>query len=67
MDELQNPRFTKFRTMIREDSRCWTVCGVFALLVFITGCDPCMNNPCDNGLACDGEETCGSGGEWAAP
>lgn len=29
---------------------------------FLAGCDPCMNNPCDNGLACDGLETCTADG-----
>jgi len=28
------------------------------LLQLATGCDPCMNNPCNDGLACNGVETC---------
>ncbi len=65
MDKLQDSWFTKFRTMMREDSRRCTVCGLFALIVLMSGCDPCMNNPCDNGLACDGMETCTADGGQA--
>ena len=65
MDELQSSRFTKFRIMMRDVSRWWTACGFFTLLVLMAGCDPCMNNPCDNGLACDGLETCTADGGQA--
>lgn len=39
-------------------SRCGTVCAAIAVLVLMTGCDPCMNNPCNDGVACNGVETC---------
>jgi len=43
---------------LRGVSRWGTVCGVCTLLVLATGCDPCMNNPCNDGNACNGVETC---------
>ena len=43
---------------LRGVSRWGTICGVFALLVLATGCDPCLNNTCDDGLFCNGAETC---------
>lgn len=47
--------------MVRGVFRWGTLCGVFAMLMFVTGCpllDPCSNNPCDDGLFCNGTETC---------
>lgn len=38
---------------------------VVTCLAVVAGCDPCMNNPCDNGLACDGLETCTAEGGQA--
>ena len=38
--------------------RVGTLCGVVAMLVLVTGCDPCMNNPCNDGAFCNGTETC---------
>lgn len=38
-----------------------TVLAAFSLLV-ATGCDPCVNNPCDDGFACNGVETCSANG-----
>lgn len=40
-------------------------CTVIFLLPFIIGCDPCMNNPCTDGLACNGLETCTADGGQA--
>ena len=51
--------------MMREVCRRWTICGLFTLVVLMAGCDPCMNNPCDNGLACDGLENCSADGGQA--
>ncbi len=49
---------------MRGASRGGTALGMFTMLVLITGCDPCLNNPCDDGLACNGTETCtGDGGQ----
>ena len=39
-------------------------CVVFCIVV-VAGCDPCMNNPCDDGLACNGLETCTADGGQA--
>jgi|GEM_PF-3172139 len=39
-------------------SRFGAVCGALGILVLMTGCDPCMNNPCNDGNACNGVETC---------
>ncbi len=65
MDEVRNSRFTTFRTITRALSRRWTVCGLFTLLGLTTGCDPCMNNPCNDGIACNGVETCTADGGQA--
>ncbi|MCH9001988.1 MAG: hypothetical protein IIC02_05380 [Planctomycetes bacterium] len=46
-------------------SRFGAVSGAFVLLVLMTGCDPCMNNPCDDGTVCNGEETCTADGGQA--
>ncbi len=38
-----------------------TMPAVFVLSALI-GCDPCLNNPCDDGVACNGVETCTANG-----
>ncbi len=35
------------------------------VIVLLSGCDPCVNNPCDDGLACNGQETCTATGSEA--
>ncbi len=35
---------------------------VFFSLIGATGCDPCLNNPCNDGLACNGVEMCSADG-----
>ena len=49
-------------------SRWGTLCGVFAMLMFVTGCplqNPCADNPCDDDLYCNGVETCTADGNEA--
>ncbi len=57
---------TNLRTWVRGVSRLGTLCGVFAMLVFVAGCPtvtPCdTDEECDNGEFCDGAETCVDGG-----
>lgn len=38
---------------------------VVLCLVVVAGCDPCMNNPCNDGIACNGLETCTADGGQA--
>ena len=57
-----NSRNSRFRGTGRELARWCLICGVGAMLISATACSPCMNNPCDNGLACDGLETCTADG-----
>jgi len=47
------------------ESRSHLMMGVVVLsLIGAAGCDPCLNNPCDDGVACNGTETCtASGGQ----
>lgn len=42
--------------------RCMTTLATVVLLSLGAGCDPCLNNPCDDGLACNGIETCTTNG-----
>jgi len=62
MQQSQNSQFTKSRTMRQEVSGRLKVCGALTLLVFLAGCDPCLNSPCDDGVACNGSETCTADG-----
>ncbi len=41
---------------------CMAVVTLALLLLFFTGCDPCLNNPCDDGLMCNGVEICTADG-----
>ncbi len=58
MPNSTDSRDTRFRSTVREVSRWCMICGAGAMLISAAACSPCMNNPCDNGLACDGLETC---------
>ncbi len=62
---LTDSSHTMLRTAVRVVSRLGAFCGVAAMLVFTTGCDPCMNNPCNDGAACNGTETCTADGGQA--
>ena len=35
------------------------------MVALLAGCDPCMNNPCNDGIACNGAETCKADGGQA--
>ncbi len=53
----------RFRTMVRGVFRWGTLCGVFATLMFATGC-PVVTTPCEtdadctDDVWCNGDETC---------
>jgi hypothetical protein len=52
---------TRPRTLQGWVSRLGTLCGAFAILLFVTGC-PCQNNAdCDDGAFCNGAEVCNNG------
>ncbi len=36
-----------------------------SVLLLAAGCDPCVNNPCNDGLGCNGLETCTADGDQA--
>ncbi len=48
--------------MVRMGRRCMTTLAMVVLLSLGAGCDPCMNNPCDDGVACNGVELCSADG-----
>jgi len=65
MKALNDRLHTEFRLVAREVTRWGMICGLTTLLIVTTGCDPCMNNPCDDGVACNGVETCTAEGGQA--
>lgn len=42
--------------------RSTTVLSAVLMLSLLAGCDPCMNNPCDDGVTCNGFESCTADG-----
>ncbi len=65
MDDLRIFQITETRKMNGDAVRKRGIGCVLFLIVFMAGCDPCMNNPCNNGVACDGLETCVADGGQA--
>ncbi len=52
----------EFRSITGKVYRKWMACSLFGLLGLTAGCDPCLNNPCNDGIACNGQETCSADG-----
>ncbi len=65
MDELRNSKLIKLQAKACAIPRCVKIGAICVMFISLTGCDPCLNNPCDNGIACDGMETCTADGGQA--
>ena len=49
---------TEVRALSCGVSRIGTLCGVLGMMLFLTGCNPCQTQPCNDGEFCNGNETC---------